>query len=257
MKIPGWAITVAVCAGAALWWLDLLVNGFSHLGLLVGDAVHVCFGQSKLENAVRSLTQDLVFFEQLLLRNAGNVLGECLPEKSNTGEVKDTVMHVHREHKTARYEEGLSSHCWCIALVEVYFALAVSWNAGIFCEIFRHKHRRLESTGWHAISFELLVGVWEVLLVVRDLLRSKYTTQMLACDRRWIVESKLTRFTVGQCESASQKGKFVECEAKPSTQRLDGILGEILIGKLRITSISVNTTNYSGEHTGKMHRVCM
>ena len=38
---------------------------------------------------------------------------------------------------------------------------------------------------------------------------------------------------------------------------LDGILGEILIGKLRITSISVNTTKDSGEHTGKMHRVCM
>ena len=204
-----------------------------------------------------SLTHDLVFFEELLLRKAGDVLGECLPEKSNTGEVKDTVVHIHRQNKTARYEESLGSHCWCIALVEVYFALAVSWNARIFCEIFRHKHRRLESTRWHTISFELFVGVREVLLMVRNLLRSKNTTQVLACDLRWIVESKLTRFSVGKCESTSEKGKFVECEAKPSTQRLYGILGEILIGKLRITSICVNTTNDSGEHTGKMHRVCM
>ena len=190
-----------------------------------------------------------MFFEQLLFRKAGNILGECLPEKGDTGEVKDTVMHIHREHKTARYEEGLSSHCWCIALVEVYLALAVSWNTRILCETFRHKHRRLESTGWHAISFQLLVGVWKVLLMVRDLLRSKHTTQVLACDLRWVVESKLTRFSVGKCESASEKGEFVECEAKPSTQRLYGILSEILIGKLRITSISVNTTNDSGEHT--------
>ena len=204
-----------------------------------------------------SLTHDLVFFEELLLRKAGDVLGKCLPEKGDTGEVKDTVVHIHRQHKTARYEESLGSHCRCIALVEVYLALAVSWNTRILCEIFRHKHRRLESTRWHTISFELLVGVWKLLLMIRDLLRSKDTTQMLACDLRWIVESKLTRFSVGKCESTSEKGKFVECEAEPSTQRLDGILGEILIGKLRITSIPVNTTDDSGEHTGKMHRVCM
>lgn len=51
--------------------------------------------------------------------------------------------------------------------------------------------------------------MWEVLLMVRDLLRPKDTTQMLARYLRWIVESKLTRFSVGKCESASEKGEFV------------------------------------------------
>ena len=79
-------------------------------------------------------------------------------------------MHVHGKYKAARYEEGLSPHGWCVALVEVHFSLAVSWNASIVCEIFRDEHSTSECTRWHAISLKLFVGVGKICLMVWDLL---------------------------------------------------------------------------------------
>jgi hypothetical protein len=89
------------------------------------------------------------------------------------------VVHVHRQHKPAWYEEGLDPHRWCIAFVEVYLALSVTWNTRIVGEVVWNKHIALESARWHAIPLKLLVGVWERGLVERYLRGPEYAVQLV------------------------------------------------------------------------------
>jgi len=109
----------------------------------------------------------------------GHVCGEGLPEKSNAGKVEHGMMHVHGKYKSARYKEGLRSHCWRIAFVEVYFPLTIRWDARIVCEIFRDKHGTLERTGRHTIPFELFIRVRKIGIVVVNLLGTKDGVQVL------------------------------------------------------------------------------
>lgn len=167
------------------------------------------------------------------------------------------MVHVVGKNQAARYEESLGSHGGRITQFEVDLAFTILWDSWIVGKIFGDKHGAFESTGRHAIAFELLVRVGKVFLMVDDLFGSKYAAQLIVRHFSRILQSKLPRFTVRQGERSGKKWKLVESEAKTTAESVYGSFGVVLISELVPRSAPTIHSLYSRQHTGKMHSVCM